>query len=550
MATAVGATGTLASQQLPPLAAVFAQVDATNQDGEPLTRGPIHEAYAKVVSFNPEPGIVVHKQVPDPIEEVPPADRPANEDAIWIPGYWGWDDDRQDFIWISGVWRVPPPGREWVPGYWTQADSGSQWISGCWRPFEDLAQRQVDVQYLPNPPKSLEAGPASSQPSENHFWSPGTWMWQDVRYVWRPGSWVVSRSDWVWIPAHYLWTPSGCVFIEGHWDYVFERRGMVFAPVYFPRPAVLRPAFRYTPAVVVNVNVIGTSLFCRPRYDHYYFGDFYEPRYQQIGIVPWFELYRSRVAYEPFYVYDRWHYGRQEPDWSRRVQQSYEYRVHHEQARPPRSYASMERLLDRPEARQEGRVLVVPLQRVAQTPDFPVRLQHVDDQYRQRMVAMGQQFRDFSRERSQREQDARQRATAEHPQRPQTLALPPTPFRQQQVRVSERPGQPQPSPRPPAERKPEPERRPPGASQPQPRAPSHPEGERRGPEPPRAEPRTPSQPQPRTTFRPEGGGRGPESRRDESRSPQPQFERREPSRPEGGGRGPERSRKESRGERD
>ena len=39
---------------------------------EVQARGPIHEAFAEVVNFNPEPGIIAKKPVPPAIEELPP----------------------------------------------------------------------------------------------------------------------------------------------------------------------------------------------------------------------------------------------------------------------------------------------------------------------------------------------------------------------------------------------------------------------------------------------------------------------------------------------
>src|SRR6185503_20442411 len=66
-----------------------------------LTRGPVHEAFAGMVTFNPEPGIVVTKAPPDIIEEVPPEERPEGNNVTWIPGYWAWDDERSDFLWVS-----------------------------------------------------------------------------------------------------------------------------------------------------------------------------------------------------------------------------------------------------------------------------------------------------------------------------------------------------------------------------------------------------------------------------------------------------------------
>jgi len=97
-----------------------------------LTRGPVHEAFAETVTFDPEPGFMVTKAPPEPIEELPPDRRPDGVNVDWIPGYWAWDDERDDFLWISGVWRALPPGREWVPGYWGRTNQGFQWTSGYW----------------------------------------------------------------------------------------------------------------------------------------------------------------------------------------------------------------------------------------------------------------------------------------------------------------------------------------------------------------------------------------------------------------------------------
>ena len=116
-------------------AQVTAQADAQSQEQgvEVLTRGPLHEAFASAVSFDPQPGITVNTAPPQPIEEIPPDQRPAGDNVTWIPGYWGWDEDSSDFIWVSGIWRNLPPGRQWVPGYWADLGGGKwQWTSGYW----------------------------------------------------------------------------------------------------------------------------------------------------------------------------------------------------------------------------------------------------------------------------------------------------------------------------------------------------------------------------------------------------------------------------------
>src|SRR5262249_52756637 len=87
---------------------------------EVLPRGPVHEAYAEAVDPQATPTPVVPKPPPEPIREVPPDQKPAGDNVIWVPGYWDWDGERNDYVWVSGFWRVPPPGRVWVPGTWRQ----------------------------------------------------------------------------------------------------------------------------------------------------------------------------------------------------------------------------------------------------------------------------------------------------------------------------------------------------------------------------------------------------------------------------------------------
>src|SRR6478735_5099490 len=92
-----------------------APLHAQTSGVEELTRGPVHEAFAAAIGSDPEPGIFVRIAPPSPIEEVPPDQQPVGNNVTWLPGYWAWDDEPNDFIWISGVWRNLPPGRQWVP---------------------------------------------------------------------------------------------------------------------------------------------------------------------------------------------------------------------------------------------------------------------------------------------------------------------------------------------------------------------------------------------------------------------------------------------------
>ena len=122
---------------------------------ETLTQGPIHEAFANPADLNATAGPIAPKQPPADVPEDPPQYMP--EGAIWIPGYWLWDDDRDDFLWVTGVARVPPPGMRWIPGYYTEAPGGWQRVSGFW-----FGNEAAEVDYRPAaPPATLDTGPSS-----------------------------------------------------------------------------------------------------------------------------------------------------------------------------------------------------------------------------------------------------------------------------------------------------------------------------------------------------------------------------------------------------
>jgi hypothetical protein len=303
---------------------------------EVLTRGAVHEAFAQPVVFNATPGAVVPKQPPDPVEEMPPEQKPAGDHVVWIAGYWNYEADQQKFIWTSGIWRAMPNGVEWVPGYWNQADGGFQWIAGFWRKNE-----VTQVTYLPQkPPDTLEQGPVGTAPSADYIWVPGHWMWWHEHYAWRPGFWAAANPDWIWVPAHYVWTPPGYVFVEGHWDYAMEHRGVFFAPVVFRPGVFIGPGFVYTPVVAMDFGVCTGCLFCRP--GCYCFGDYYGPAFVSVGIYPWF-AYHGRFGYDPCFAYYGWRYHG-DPGWHNRIVADYRFRIGHPDARPPRTYAAMVRI--------------------------------------------------------------------------------------------------------------------------------------------------------------------------------------------------------------
>jgi hypothetical protein len=136
-------------------------------------------------------------------------------------------------------------------------------------------------------------------------------MWGGERYVWRAGYWGRVRPGYVYVPSHYRWTPQGYVLIPGYWDLVVSRRGVMYSPVYID-PVVVGPRYVYTPAFAVRETVVLDTMFIRPASCHYYFGDYYGPRYVAFGFEP--VVVYSRRYYDPIIVYERWHY-RDNPRW-------------------------------------------------------------------------------------------------------------------------------------------------------------------------------------------------------------------------------------------
>jgi hypothetical protein len=393
---------TLGAAQQPPA--------APDEGPEVLTRGPIHEAYAAPIVTGSASPLVVPKQPPEPIEEVPPDVKPEGQDAIWINGYWAWDDDRKDYIWVSGVWRVPPPGYTWVAGYWTEADGAWRWVPGFWAQAES-----PQLTYYPEPPESVEQGPSSEPPTAQHFWVPGCWLWRETRYVWRPGYWTVGYEDWVWVPASYCWSPRGWVYIDGYWDYPFRLRGLLFAPVYFPRPVWRIAHYTYSPAVVVDVGVLTIHLFARPHYCHYYFGDYYAPIYDRLGFYPWFAIHRHRhYHYDPLFTYYRWYYRERHPEWEHHLRGWHRYFREHEDMRPPHTLVQQQALRQRIEGRTDlDRTTVVnvvnqvtlaaPVRELRQRPDAKVRLAELAPQERKQIVDLSRELRNVENQRRQLE---------------------------------------------------------------------------------------------------------------------------------------------------
>ncbi len=307
-------------------------VDDPNLDV--LMRGPLHEAFAAVYQHDARPSPLVKREPPAVIEELPPEYKPEGDNVQWIPGYWAWDEDRVDFIWISGIWRDVPPGQRWIPGYWQETDDGYRWVTGFW-----TSEEQQELNYMPQPPESIDNGPSYAAPSDEHFYVPGNWVYQNTNYIWQSGYWAPRWENRIWIPACYVWTPNGCLYRAGYWDYELQRRGVVFAPVCFRAPVYRRISYRYTPSCVINTNYnFLVHLFVRPSCNQYYFGDWYGSRYASRNFYSWSSYHGTshlRRAYDPLYAYYSCRTTRynnvQLVSW---VQNQHQYYHRHQASRP------------------------------------------------------------------------------------------------------------------------------------------------------------------------------------------------------------------------
>jgi hypothetical protein len=365
-----------------------------------LTGGPVHEAFAKPVSMDPQAPILVPQQPPENLQEVPPAERPAGASIVWVPGYWAWDTQRNDFVWVSGCWRNAPPNTYWVPGYWLQAGGGWEWIGGFWKPINSPPQDEIE--YLPAPPEPIEVAAPAAPPQPDQIWVPGCWYWSQGQYVQRHGYWIAQEVGWVWVPSHLVWTPRGYIFAPGHWDHDMDNRGVLFCPAFFPREVRVRAGFVFSPGVCVDLGMLRLNLFVYPRYHHYYFGDCYDDAYVRLGIVPGFKCETVHTWYDPLFVYDRWHFQKTDPHWEANLVHGFDSRRSNRDLRPARTYAELQTQMSRlPPNHRPERSLAEPVASYAASQHTSIKFERITAAERQQTAVKAADVHSFRNQRSQ-----------------------------------------------------------------------------------------------------------------------------------------------------
>ena len=175
-------------------------------------------------------------------------------------------------------------------------------------------------------------------------------------------------------------------------------RGVLFAPVHFRRNVWASPGYYYTPSIVVSLNLFTDHLWVRPRCNHYYFGDYYAPRYADLGFYAGYSWHRHRRGYDPIWAYDRWEH-RRDRDWERRYEDNFNFFRNNDRFRPPHTWAAMRGLGNERLEGGRNRLFASSFASMVNNPDRRQQFRSLDREGRDRFVAQSREMRDFGRQR-------------------------------------------------------------------------------------------------------------------------------------------------------
>jgi hypothetical protein len=186
----------------------------------------------------------------------------------------------------------------------------------------------------------------------------------------------------------------------------------------------------YRPAICLDAGVFSVSLFSRPSHGCYCFGDYYDARYERMGIRPWFYYNSPRVGFDPLFGYYRWyHVDRMgERQWGEHLVGWHDYYRGHPDMRPPRTWAAQEVLLSsragqmRPDFAQLR--LVGDVHVVARLPGVSIRLGVVSPAEREHLQIAARESVRFEAERRQVERQSVGGAGFHGPERVSISAMP------------------------------------------------------------------------------------------------------------------------------
>jgi hypothetical protein len=155
-------------------------------------------------------------------------------------------------------------------------------------------------------------------------------------------------------------------------------------------------------SIALNIGNLEFSLFTRPSYGHYYFGDYYDSSYISMGIFPWFMFEQRHTWYDPIYVQNRWRRHRAEPQWEQHQRLEYDRRRNDRTLRPPRTYREMEnRMAKMPESGRRSFEIAEPVTRMATRKSEPFKFQQIKPEARKQIAKHSNDVHKFVQERSQ-----------------------------------------------------------------------------------------------------------------------------------------------------
>jgi hypothetical protein len=57
-----------------------------------------------------------------------------SRDSVWVPGYYSYTGQGNQYEWVAGHWETPPSGsRSWVPPAWQNTGNGYVYVRGHWQ---------------------------------------------------------------------------------------------------------------------------------------------------------------------------------------------------------------------------------------------------------------------------------------------------------------------------------------------------------------------------------------------------------------------------------
>ncbi len=146
----------------------------------------------------------------------------------------------------------------------------------------------------------------------------------------------------------------------------------------------------------------------QPQSNHYYYGDYYDARYEQRGIYPWHSQQARRYGDDPMYAQYRSTQLRHDPDWDNHMGEQYRYRRDHVDARPPQTLALQVNFINTRKAGvPENLIVGRSLTEAVQSKTQPLRFTPVNMDERKRIETRGREVRNLQFERAIKESPPR-----------------------------------------------------------------------------------------------------------------------------------------------